>query len=278
MKIVTSIYELKYVNERSGQTYKSLPLLTKTINNIIFDEFEYVIYTDEKTYSKYNLGEIYNRPNIKIKKEELNSEFYTKSIDPIRKNMLLNNELYDRIYTVHNYMEVIFNKLKFLINESEPNKNVVWIDSGLFGTSCHDNWRDYMCNICHTPVFLEKINEKINSNGFICLKGNEIQINYMLKERIKILFGKEIKIVPGGIFGGNYEMINKILKDYKNVLDLFTQNYNDIISEQEVLSILTSNHSVKFFEFDDWLDLQKGILEIMDLININYRTDICYGK
>ena len=257
MKIVTAIYELNYVNERSGQIYKPFPLLTKTINEIIFDEHEYVIYTDIKTYQKYNFQNIYNKPNVKIKLQELNSEFYNSKLNPIRKNMLSKNELYDRIYTVNNYIEVIFNKLKFLIDESKNGENTVWIDSGLFGTSCHDGWRDYMCKICHTEEFLKKINEKINTHGFICLKGNDIQINYLVKENIKNLFNKDIKITPGGLFGGTNEMINKLLKNYQSIIDSYILRYNDLLSEQEILSILTYNESVKFFEFGDWLDLQR---------------------
>ena len=276
MKIVTAIYELNYVNERSGQIYKPFSLLTKTINEIIFDEHEYVIYTDIKTYQKYNFQNIYNKPNVKIKLQELNSEFYNSKLNPIRKNMLSKNELYDRIYTVNNYIEVIFNKLKFLIDESKNGENTVWIDSGLFGTSCHDGWRDYMYKICHTEEFLKKINEKINTHGFICLKGNDIQINYLVKENIKNLFNKDIKITPGGLFGGTNEMINKLLKNYQSIIDSYILRYNDLLSEQEILSILTYNESVKFFEFGDWLDLQRGILEILDQLKINYKTETCY--
>lgn len=276
MKIVTAIYELNYVDERSGQIYKPFPLLTRTINEIIFDEYEYVIYTDIKTYQKYNFQNIYNKPNVKIKLQELNSEFYNSKLNPVRKNMLSKHELYDRIYTVNNYIEVILNKLKFLIDESKNGENTVWIDSGLFGTSCHDGWRDYMCKICHTKEFLKKINEKINTHGFICLKGNDIQINYLVKENIKNLFNKDIKIIPGGLFGGTTEMINKLLNNYQSIIDSYISHYNDLLSEQEILSILTYNESVKFFEFGDWLDLQKGILEILDQLKINYRTETCY--
>lgn len=277
MKIVTSVYELNYEESRSGNVYKNFSLLTHTLRNIIFDEYEYVIYTDKKTCEKHNMLKVFNKPNIKIKFMELNSEFYVKTLNPIRTRIFNSQEIYDRIYTVKNYIEVILNKLKILEIESEENKNTVWVDSGLFGTSCHDGWRDYMVKIAHTKNFLDKINEKINSNGFICLKGNGIYLNGIIKNNFRNLFNKNVQVVPGGLFGGNHSKILDILKNHQQVIETYIKTFNDIISEQEILHILTSDKNVKYYEFEDWLDFQKGILEIMDLLNPNYTRDKCYN-
>ena len=67
MKIVTAIYELVYEGSRGGGVYKLFPLLTETMRNIIFEDFEYVIYTNKETYQKYNLNNYFNKPNIEIK-------------------------------------------------------------------------------------------------------------------------------------------------------------------------------------------------------------------
>ena len=75
LKIVTSIYELNYENLRGGGVYKGFQLLTETIRALIFDEYNYVIYTDKYTYDKHNLSEVFKHPNITIKFQELNSEF-----------------------------------------------------------------------------------------------------------------------------------------------------------------------------------------------------------
>lgn len=277
LKIVTSVYELNYEDSRGGMIYKSYPLLTQTLRNIIFEGFEYVIYTNKYTYEKYSLGNQFNQPNVTIKFKELNSEDYLNNIEPIRSANYQNGEIYERIYCVKNYMEVIFNKLKFLLDESEDNKNVVWIDSGLFGTSCHDRWRDYINDFAHSRLFLDKINQKITENGFICLRGELIQINYELKHDLVKLFDTDFKLVPGGLFGGNSVEIKKILSDYYTILETYYKNTDKLISEQEVLSILTHKHNVKFYNFGDWLDLQKSILEIMDLLdNEKYKTDEKY--
>ena len=186
-------------------------------------------------------------------------------------------EIYDRIYCVKNYVEVIFNKLQFLLDESEDNKNVVWIDSGLFGTSCHDRWRDYINVFAHTELFLNKINEKISENGFICLRGESIQINYELKDVLVNMFNTDFKLVPGGLFGGTSEDVKKVLSNYPSIFEKYYQSTNKLISEQEVLSILTHTNDVKFFNFGDWLDLQRSILEIMDLLDLNkYKIDEKY--
>jgi hypothetical protein len=115
LKIVTSIYELNYENLRGGGVYKGFQLLTETIRALIFDEYEYVIYTNKHTYDKHRLDEVFNRPNITIKIQELNSEFYTTKINPIRQDRFSKGEIYDRIYSVSNYMEVILNKIKHIV-------------------------------------------------------------------------------------------------------------------------------------------------------------------
>jgi hypothetical protein len=67
------------------------------------------------------------------------------------------------------------------------------------------------------------------------------------------------------------------LSDYSSILEKYYTNTNKLISEQEVLSILTHKNDVKFFNFGDWLDLQKGILELMDLLdNEKYKIDEKY--
>ena len=276
MKIVTAIYELVYEGSRGGGVYKSFPLLTETMRNIIFEDFEYVIYTNKDTYQKYNLNNYFNKPNIEIKFVELNSEYYLNKIEPIRQKVFNSQEIYDRIYTVKNYLEVILNKLQFMLNETNDNKNVIWIDSGLFGTSCHDRWRDYMVKITHTKTFLIKLNECVDKYNFICIRGNQININYELKQDILELFDVDLKIIPGGIFGGKSEYIKQIIGNYKEVFNTFLECKNKLISEQEVLSVLTSKTNTKFFEINDWLDFQRGILEIMDLLTDKYKTDSCY--
>lgn len=277
LKIITSAYELNYENSRGGMIYKSYPLLTQTLKNIIFDNFEYVIYTNKFTHDKYGLSSEFNKPNIKIKFHEINSDYYLNNINPIRTLKFSQGEIYDRIYCVKNYIEVIFNKIKFLLDECEENKNIVWIDSGLFGTSCHDRWRDYMNKIAHSKLFLNKVNEKINEHGFICLRGEGIPINYELKGTLINIFETDFKLVPGGIFGGNSSNIKNVLSSYLDIFETFYKTTNSLISEQEVLSILTHRNNVKFFNFGDWIDLQKGILDLMDLLDVNkYKTDTIY--
>ena len=85
LKIVTSIYELNYENLRGGGVYKGFHLLTETIRALIFDEYEYVIYTNKHTYDKHHLSEVFNRPNITIKIQELNSEFIQQKLTQLGK-------------------------------------------------------------------------------------------------------------------------------------------------------------------------------------------------
>ena len=278
--IVTSMYELRYIEERGGMIYKSFPLLIETIKALIFPEYNYVIYTNKETCEKYSINHTFNSPNITIKLVELDSDYYLQKINPIRQSNVDRGEIYERMYSVKNYIEVIHNKFKFLLNESEDEGNVIWLDAGLFGTSCHDRWRDYMRdNLVYSKNFLDKIFEKVQTFGFFALKGNGVTINYEVQDRINQMAGGPIKILPGGLFGGTKSKIKDLLTNHTNVFNTYVDNYNQLISEQETLSILTYNKDVKFFEFDDWTDLQRGFLQILDLYdNLRYQTDKCYDK
>lgn len=269
-KVVTSVYQLNYITQRGGGGYKSFDLLTHTIRNIIFDDYEYVIYTDETSMNKFNLLEVFNQPNVTIKIRELNSEYYQNNILPYKIKMVDSGEIWDRIHSVDNYIEVILNKLEFLLLESKNFEgNVIWIDSGLFGTSCGNAWRDYMHKICYTPIFLEKIFEKIETHKFIALKGNHVLFNGLLKENLNSYFGIDTKIIPGALFGGNSTSVLNYLNEYKQVLSKVIEIHGSYSSEQELLYLLLHDKFVKFFEFGDWDDLQKSILEIMDLLDNN---------
>lgn len=265
-KVVTSVYDLNYIAERGGTLYKSFDLLTMTIRNIIFPNFEYVIYTDKSTYENRNLSTVFNQQNVQIKFHELNEEFYTEVINPLRLKKNKSGYIWDRIHSVDNYVEVIYNKLTFLLKESENFKgNVVWIDAGLFGTSCGDPWRDFMRETCHTELFIEKIFEKIETYGIISLLGTSIQMNYEDKMKIDTLFDVNCLIVPGGLFGGKASLIYDCFSNYRDIIQEMVKN-DFYTSEQEILYITISKQPNKmFFEHDDWDDLQKGILKIIDL-------------
>lgn len=264
--VVSSIYELFYCKHRGSGLYKGIDLLTITIRNSIFDGYDYVIYTDKNTYDKYRLYELIPQTNVTFKLVELNGEYFTSILKPIQIRRIDEGEIWDRIHSVNNYIEVILNKIEFMIMEANqnPDSEIVWLDSGLFGTSCGNNWRNKMQDLCHTQTFVNKIFEKIEEFDFISLKGNGIMINYEIKEKINRLFNTDIKIVPGCLFGGKSKSIINNLSDYKLILSTLISNLKDYTSEQELLSLLLNDKNVKFFEFNDWDDLQRGMLKILD--------------
>lgn len=279
--VVTSMYELKYGEKRNNETYKSFPLLTETISRQLFDEFIYYIYTDKFTYDKYNIGKIFNRDNVKIVIRELNSTFYMENVEPTRRFIYEKTNDLDRIYSVLNYSEVIHNKIEFLkeVSLQNTNSNVLWLDSGLFGTSCHDGWRDYLRRLIYdNPILLNKSFEKIQKNGFISLLGEGILVNYELKNRIlKTHNIDKFNVIPGGIFGGKSEIVLEYLNNNNNVLLDHIKTNNELLSEQDVLYILLHNKNALLYNFGDWLDFQKGILKILDMYyDEKYRKDKCY--
>lgn len=278
-KIISAIYELNYVPERNGERYKNFPLLVATIKNIIFPEYQYVIYTDKNSYEKFNLQYEFNQPNVEFKFKELNTSETCELIDRIRTQELSGGMNYDRIYCVNNYLEVVLNKLKFLIDESYDCENVVWIDAGLIGTSCHDGWRDYMAPLINSKNFLDKVSEKIIQHGFIHLKGNSIVMNYEMVARFNELFGVELKVVPGCLFGGKSEIVRHLFDGYLDIFTSYLEKHSQLISEQEVLTAITGQNKDKCyaFEFGDWLDLQKSFLDILDIYDESkYVREKCY--
>jgi hypothetical protein len=278
-KVISAIYELKYVDGINSERYKNFPLLVATIKNIIYPEYQYVIYTDQNSYNKFNLKNEFNFPNVEFKFKELNTSNTCELIDRIRTQELSGGINYDRIYCVNNYLEVVLNKLKFLIDESHDCDNIFWIDAGLIGTSCHDGWRDYMAPLINSKNFLDKVVDKINQHGFIHLKGNSIVMNYETVAKFNNLFGVELKVVPGCLFGGTSEKVRHILDGYLDIFNQYLTTHNQLISEQEVLTVLTGRHldECYAFEFGDWLDLQKAFLDILDIYDeTKYVKEKCY--
>ena len=154
-----------------------------------------------------------------------------------------------------------------------------WIDAGLIGTSCHDGWRDYMAPLINSKNFLDKVTEKIEQYGFIHLKGNSIVMNYEMKDRFRDLFGVELNVVPGCLFGGKSENVRHLLDGYLDIFTSYLTKYNQLISEQEVLTAITGQNKDKCysFEFGDWLDLQKAFLNILDIYDESrYVREKCY--
>jgi hypothetical protein len=278
-KIISAIYELKYVEGINSERYKNFPLLVATIKNIIYPEYRYVIYTDQNSYDKFNLKYEFNFPNVEFKFKELNTSETCELIDRIRTQELSGGINYDRIYCVNNYLEVVLNKLQFLIDESHDCDNIFWIDAGLIGTSCHDGWRDYMAPLINSKNFLDKVVDKINQHGFIHLKGNSIVMNYETVAKFNDLFGVELKVVPGCLFGGTSEKVRHILDEYLDIFNQYLTTHNQLISEQEVLTAITGKHldECYAFEFGDWLDLQRAFLDILDIYDeTKYVREKCY--
>jgi hypothetical protein len=175
----------------------------------------------------------------------------------------------------------VLNKLEIMLIESTEQKEgqLIWLDAGLFGTSCHDGWRDYMRDIMvyGKELFLNKIFEKIDEFGFIATVGNQIQINYEVKDNLEKLSKKEIKLIPGCLFGGNVKKNIELMVNYKEYFLNYIKTYNKLISEQEVLSMILCDNNIKLFDFDEWGDLQKAFLKIMDAYDeVNYNTTKCY--
>ena len=104
-------------------------------------------------------------------------------------------------------------------------------------------------------------------------------MNYEMKDRFRDLFGVELQVVPGCLFGGKSENVRHLLDGYLDIFTSYLETHNQLISEQEVLTVLTGRHLDKChsFDFSDWLDLQKAFLDILDIYDeTKYVREKCY--
>lgn len=282
LTIVTSAYELRFEEARGGSPYKSFVLLVETLDALIANEnFKFIIYTDQYTNDKYNLQQKYNRSNVTVVLKELNSEMYQTILNPIREHRFANGDIYERMYAVKNYVEVIINKLDNLLESSQENEYVLWLDAGLFGTSCSNEWRGCIKEIVYNKnILLEKLATKIEQHNFICLRGHQITINYEMRDRLVNFHSvPNPVIIAGCLFGGKRELVQSILQEYKSVFLKHVTTFEQLISEQEILDILTHDKPVKFYDFNDWDDLQKAFLQILDMYDeVKYDKNKCYRE
>ena len=136
-----------------------------------------------------------------------------------------------------------------------------------------------MAPLINSKNFLDKVSEKIIQHGFIHLKGNSIVMNYEMVARFNQLFGVELKVVPGCLFGGKSEIVRHLFDGYLDIFTSYLEKHNQLISEQEVLTAITGQNKDKCyaFEFGDWLDLQKSFLDILDIYDESkYVREKCY--
>jgi hypothetical protein len=74
--------------------------------------------------------------------------------------------------------------------------------------------------------------------------------------------------------GGKKDILVKNLQDFDKIQEKLLIDTNYIYSEQEILYACLRNKKCEFFEFDDWLDLQRGILKLIDQYNESeYKTN-----
>lgn len=284
--IVTSAYQLNFEEQRGGSPYKSFVLLTETLDALMVNNnFNFIVYTDKKTDELYNLQKKYDRPNVKLMFKELNSDTYVNVLNPIREEKFKGGEIYERIHAVKNYIEVIINKLELLLHHSriidaEKDEPILWLDAGLLGTSCSDGWRNHMKKLVYSDsTFLDKVFEKIEQHGFICLRGNGVPINYELKDKMVNFHGVTDPVtIAAGFFGGKKHIVQDIFKDYNSIFLNHVNTFQQLITEQEVLNIMIHNKDVKYYDFDDWGDLQRAILTIMDIYDAASYDKITCGE
>jgi len=274
MKIITGIFKCNYIDERTGSIYKNDALLSITIRNIIFPDYNYIIYTDRQTIeSGYYDFSHYKKDNVTIKEINLDDYALSGAYEELRKKYLTSDDIgYERTITVNNYAKVMHNKKNFLINSIDNlDEDYVWIDSGLFGTSCSDAWRDRMEEICHTKNFLDKLQSKIKNHQMFFLTGSKDLINYrthqLLTQYYQGNYTPECS-VSGGLFGGKGRYIKEFFDSYDDILSFFIKN-NFPVCDQDVFVGILSKYKDRItrYNFAEWNDYQKPILEILDVYN-----------
>ena len=123
-------------------------------------------------------------------------------------------------------------------------------------------------------MYLLYIDLNITKNFFLVTLYLSLYRNYEISNWYNNSLGFSPKIVPGCLFGGKKDILVKNLQDFDKIQEKLLIDTNYIYSEQEILYACLRNKKCEFFEFDDWLDLQRGILKLIDQYNESeYKTN-----
>lgn len=283
MKIISALYVSHYCTERGGSFYKSDWLLSRTLKEIIFPEYEYIIYTDKESreFPHYDFS-FYNKPNIQLIDYDINNSNLLEKFETLRQKHISTGDIFgDRIVCIDRYAHIVHNKKNFILNSIVDDEEFyVWIDAGLFGTSCANEWRDKMVELCHTKNFVEKVIEKAQQHEAFFITGPKEMISYEITQEYAKLFPGDFEgfSVSGAMFGGKGKVLKEILADY----EYYFSHYLDqerLISEQDVFIGIIEKHKDKVYryKYDHWGDLQKVFLKMLDVYDEEkYQSDKLY--
>ncbi len=283
MKIISAAYVSHYVEQRGGSFYKSDWLLTRTLRDILFPEYEFIIYTDQESRNfQYYDFSIFDKPNVKLVDFDLDSFPLLSKFEELRKKHVETGDVFgDRIVCIDRYAKIVHNKKNFLLNSiTDDNETYVWLDAGLFGTSCANEWRDKMVEICHTKNFLDKVKEKAEQHDAFFITGPASMISYEIPQIYSKILpeGFEGFSVSGAMFGGKGHVLKKILADYEYFFSYFLDQER-LQSEQDIfIGIIEKYKDIVYrYKYDHWGDLQKVFLKILDVYDESkYQHDKLY--
>ena len=153
-----------------------LIIQTSQANMVKNYQFDTIYHEHISFFNKSSISRLFNRCGLEIVHNYLEESIHGGS-DVYELKKLPN-------ISILNYSDFSNRSYKFAeefrlkIEELQKEESVIWLDAGLFGTSCSNAWRDYMRRIIYgKKIFLEKIFEKVEKHRFICTKGNNIIIN-----------------------------------------------------------------------------------------------------
>ena len=273
--LVTAIYDYKPQEIIGGRgwsfDYYAAPFL-----NILKLDLPIVIYTHDRVVDQ--LKDFMQRNfkgNYKIILHDLHDFKYSSQILHLKNSTGIfdHGKLKDDISVMSNDRNHILclSKLYWLHTIAKTNPfashNFFWVDAGLchhgifpekFGGRERFSKQEYDHTLYYPEnednIFNPSMGAFLSSNieGFLSIIHKSMPINLNMKSLLD-KENKSIGYIVGGLFGGKYEPIQKVLNDFDEGLKICLDN-NIITLEEDLLSCISANNTNIYntFSFSTW--------------------------
>lgn len=263
-------------NNRLSRYVNSLQCIAKT-------QIPIFCFTSSNLITKLQ-KEFAHLKNVTFKVFELTDYIHHKKIQEL-KNKIVSN---DQFYTQRCF-EIMWGKFYFLdqVQKEIESKNIFWIDAGLSHPDVvspkytdaeflkkHIYENNYKL---FTPDFVTKLSEYVGDKVFFiaCTQAHSPGI----PEKYNNNPYTSKNGVTGGLFGGNYKKMQKIINDFNNKLKKILDD-NLLYGEENILTgVYCDNQDIsKIFIFDSWYHEgwgdwhnpnQKNYSNFFDLLNLD---------
>jgi len=252
--IVTCLYSKLYETKLGGR-YNRLNHYIESLKTLSNLNVDIILYTSEEEKDIIlKEHEIINNEKIKIKVYDLysdiNHNFFQKKI---KENNIKNSF---RCY------EIMHGKIKWMNNHvNDGYEYIYWVDVGLSHAGLFpiryrgsESEKDYYKCSLFNPKIIENLN--LIDGKIVLIGGNQdhhtFERNFCSSFNVELGNNGNYHII-GGLFGGNFKLVNELYKKYENLLNEMFE-LDILLYEEQILTVLYYKYTDLFYllEFTTW--------------------------